>query len=230
MAILCCYVCDQTINGQYYKDDHGQLCFNCHEPKVKCFTCGKQLAVGKEMRLADYRVTCPVCYAEAVFAIEQEFVSGLEKILKRSGWYPSGKIIFEIVDLPRLMIENGNSSRTMLGTCNTNVCFNLNVRVSIEHRVRALFGLPRTLFICTLTHELFHAWLNENIDRNVFSAEETEWLCEHGSYLFALEMKFDEFWIRKVVSSRDSFQVDSSFKNKYDVLSAREFVGRLRSA
>jgi len=230
MAELNCYVCDGRISGQYYKDDHGSHCANCYRPEIKCFTCGKQLVLGKETRLADFRVICPGCYAEAIFAIEQEFVRELEKSLKRFGWYPSGKIFFEVVDLPRLMREKGNSKLTVLGTCNTDICFRSNIKISIEHRVSVLFGLPRASFVCSLAHELFHAWLNEMVDRNTFSPDETEWLCEHASYLFAREKSLDEFWIKKVLFSRDRYAIAEKFKGRYDVLSAKEFVTRLRRA
>lgn len=230
MAEPSCYVCDGRISGRYYEDAHGNICGDCHRPEIKCFTCGKQLAASKVLRLADYRVTCSVCYAEAVFAIEQKVVQGLELTLKKSGWYPNGKIFFAVVDLPQLMREKGNSNLTVLGTCNTDICFRLNIKISVEHRVNILFGLPIASFFCSLTHELFHAWLNEMVDRYAFNPEETEWLCEHASYLLAKEMKFDEFWVRKVISSRDSYQVDRGFKTKYDVLSVREFVTRLRRA
>lgn len=230
MAILCCYVCDQSINGRYYEDDHGHFCSGCHKPEIKCFTCGKQLAAGKEMRLADFRVICRSCYADAIFTIEQQVIHGLLLTLKKSGWYPAGKIFFAVVDLPELMREKGNSDRTVMGTCNTDVCFRLNIKISVEHRVSVLFGLPSVSFFCTLTHELFHAWLNEVVDRHTFNPNETEWLCEHASYLLAKEMKFDEFWVRKVLSSRNSYQVDSCFETKYDILSVREFVARLRRA
>lgn len=230
MAEPSCYVCDGRISGRYYEDAHGNICNDCHRPEIKCFTCGKQLARAKEMRLTDFRAICSGCYADAVFAIERKVIHELETMLKKSGWYPSGKIFFAVVGLPQLMREKGNSNLTVLGTCNTNICFRLNIRISIEHQVSVLFGLPRMVFLGSLTHELFHAWLNEIVDRNAFDPEETEWLCEHASYLLAKEMKFDEFWTQKVLSSRNSYQVDSGFKTKYDVLSVREFVTRLRRA
>lgn len=225
-----CYVCDGRIFGRYYEDAHGNICGDCHRPESKCFTCGKQLARGKEMRLADFRVICPICYADASFTIEQKVIHGLELTLKKAGWYPCGKISFAVVDLPQLMIEKRNSNRTVMGTCNTDIWFRSSILISTEHRINVLFGLPRVSFFCSLTHELFHAWLNEMVDRYAFNPEETEWLCEHASYLLAITMGFDKFWQKKIRSSRDSYQVDSGFKTKYDVLSAREFATRVRQA
>ena len=230
MAEINCYVCGERIFGQYYEDGHGNFCRNCHRPEIKCFTCGKQSAAGKEMRLADFRVICPSCYTDAIFTIEQRVIHELELTLKKSGWYPIGKIIFEVVDLPQLARISGNSNQTVLGTCNTDICFRLNIKISVEHRVSVLFGLPKDSFYCSLAHELFHAWLNEMVDRNTFSPEETEWLCEHASYLFAREKSLDEFWIKKVLAGRDSYAIAEKFNRRYDVLSIKEFVTRLRRA
>lgn len=224
-----CSVCNQRINGEYLKINDRAVCARCHHPECLCYSCGRQMVPGREMRLADFRTICHLCYADAIFFLDQKIIVELKKSMEKLFCYPAVWPTFEVVGINKLMELAGNSSKTVSGKCITDIEICGQRRRVVAHTILVLFGLPREHCFCVLTHELFHAWLHENVDDGALKANEVEWLCDHLALLFAQIFNFNEQWQKKMQYSRDHDRVSDSFKKKIVSLSVRQLLEHLKS-
>ena len=206
-----CYVCARLINSQYHQTNWGNVCQDCFRPELVCFTCGIQLKAGKELRLADYRVSCSICAATAVYTVDKSLVLEVKRRLR---WFPRKHIGFGTVDVRQLHAMRRPLVGTAMGLCET-LSHKNHLRSSvIRHRILILFGLPREMCQASLVHELFHAWIHENVPSGRYSEAETEWLCEHMAFNFLRSIKAQDHWIRRIESSRDQYPEVCGLKNR----------------
>ena len=205
-----CYVCSRSIDDKYHETPWGNVCQNCFRPERVCFTCGVQLKAGQELRLADYRVSCPTCAATAVYKVDKSLVLEVKRRLR---WFPRKHISFGTVDVRKLHELRPVKSGTLLGMCQTITAQTLTCVHVVKHQILILFGLPREICEASLVHELFHAWIHENVPIDRYTEAETEWLCEHMAFNFLRSIKAQDHWIRRIESSRDQYPEVRDLKN-----------------
>lgn len=199
-----CQCCDEPIRaGVYYvKTEWGIVCPNCFNPALICFTCGIQLKAGNELRLADHRVSCAACAATAVYRVDKDFVCAVKR---RLAWFPRKHITFGTVDVRKLHEMRPVKSGTILGMCNTITMQVLTYVSVVRHQIWILFGLPRAMCEASLVHELFHAWIHENVPPGRYSEPEMEWLCENMAFKYLRAVKAQDHWLKRIESSRDQY-------------------------
>ena len=195
-----CIVCREPLHGTYFVTHWGNVCNECHDPKLQCFSCDIQLAENQILRLPDFRPICSGCYSQAVFDAENGFIAAVGTALEKFLIVIKKPVHYRVVDLLKLqhmIAERGNSSITELGVCSTNF---LGDRVS-HHNIFFLFGMPSPQFMGVLAHELFHAWINENCRHERLSREETEGACDLIAFKIHQVLGHDDFWVKKAESS-----------------------------
>jgi len=206
-----CHVCGLVIDDQFFETSWGNLCKKCYNPQNACFTCNRQLLPDKALRLADYRVSCPTCAATAVYRVDKSLVLEIKRYLR---WFPDQHITFGTVDLARLYELRLPINGTALGSCLTLMQGARSGLRAVNHRIMILFGLPHEICMATLVHELFHAWLHENVPINRYAEAETEWLCEQMALNFLQAIRAQDHWLKKVKTSRDRYPKISGLKSR----------------
>ena len=199
---LHCYVCLKSIVGRYYVTEWGLVCERCYQPQNACFTCGRQMNAAAVLRLADSRVCCADCAATAVYKVDENLVLAVKR---RLPWFPRKHINFGTVDVRQLHAMVKVKNGTAMGLCNTTLMHLLTYVTVLHHRILILFGLPREMCQAALVHELFHAWIHENVPPGRHSEAEVEWLCEHMAFNFLRSTQAQDHWIKKVEGSRDQY-------------------------
>lgn len=206
-----CYVCARPIDREYHQTNWGNVCHKCYRPELACFTCGIQSRVGKELRLADHRVSCPTCAATAVYKVDKDLVC---EVKRRLLWFPRKHITFGTVDVRKLHEMRPVKRGTILGMCQTITARALTYVDVVNHQIWILFGLPRAMCEAALVHELFHAWIHENVPPGRYSEAEMEWLCEHMALKYLRAVKAQEHWIKRIEDSRDQYPEVRGLKNR----------------
>ncbi len=130
----------------------------------------------------------------------QFFVTGYGKGLKIAAQYYFGKDLrdLDLVEVAFIVgsVKGPNRYNPFIKKTQT--------KKAINHEIIILFGLPQQYCLAILTHELFHAWLHENIDQNKLSPQDTEWLCDFMAWHILKAIKSAPYWIHNFEHSMNS--------------------------
>jgi len=227
---LRCSICKEIINGSYYETKHGHVCEKCYDPKICCFSCGRQLQQNTMLRLGDCRVICANCNLTTVYQIENEHLDIIKKFFALFGCSVKRGLFIQIVDYPQLCKLSTQKVRgTRLGICKTIFCKGGNFKTVTKHDIFILYGLPLGQYLGTLAHEMFHAWLNENVRYNSrISDDDMEWLCESIASEVLRNYITDQFWCNYFRESRENYQATTSLKNRLEFSHGSQIVSYVK--
>ena len=189
-----CAVCRQPIFTESQKDEYGNVYHFSHVKEYKkCENCGRLICeniTGGGKKYSDGRDICYLCSAQAIY--ENEIIRSLFREVKDKmfslGIKVPDNITVEGVDRQRLKKEYGSEvSPEMKGFCGSvEQVFRVGnkiEKVTYQHKVYVLNGVPALFLSSTIAHELMHAWIYENAGKDL-PPKLAEGSCNFASYLY----------------------------------------------
>jgi hypothetical protein len=188
VAPTCAY-CGQKIIGDRIEDFWGSIYHAEHLGQaVQCEYCRRFISdrqTNGGVKYSDGRVICGLCYATAVYDLEQaqRLMEQVCSLLATCGIaVDAEQISLQLVDRPTLISESPDDSgdQTGLTVCRRR---DLSDRIRLlDIRILVLSGLPKKEFVATIAHELMHAWLyrSDAVDRNPAWREGS---CNYAGFL-----------------------------------------------
>lgn len=183
-----CSVCDWPIEeGKYIQDVWGNISHESHggKPYSLCSSCSiiiseKTSKGGFEYK--DGRMICGICRESAVFhtAEIEEQLRVVGALLTTAGFPPLPKgITINLIDLKTLLKKSGSYKKNTKGLTNSSVKSIGSIRLSSQHDIFILHGLPKTEFRGVLAHELLHVFLSDW--ETSLNEQKMEGFCNLGS-------------------------------------------------
>jgi hypothetical protein len=184
-----CSLCGGVISGQYIFNSWGDVVHAVHIGEyATCEYCGRLTAeplTGKGMRYADGREVCGVCRGTAVTDMDEAnlLLDTVLNLLSLHDIEIASDFELLLVDRNEMVQMNpdaGHEARGYTGLKQHSTLFGLVKLQTIK--VYALTGMPRSILMGVLAHELMHVWLFTNAPLDMDDAL-CEGSCEYASYL-----------------------------------------------
>ncbi|MBT5338309.1 protein DA1, partial [Candidatus Falkowbacteria bacterium] len=220
----------QVIDGGHWVGDHGLICESCFNPSKQCFACAKQLSDKTLLRLPDHRKLCSGCATTAVHSIGKNDITQMEIIFKNLGCKIQRPTSFAVVDYSKLQKTFVKPDSTCLGHCVFHYAEIGKIKILKHHSIEILYGLPHSMFLGVLAHEMFHAWLIELFwQREILSIDDQDWLAESIACSVLKDRVGAEFWYNRARHSRDCLQAQPRLVESLRDKSGSEIVSFMRT-
>ncbi|MCX6830146.1 MAG: protein DA1 [candidate division Zixibacteria bacterium] len=209
---LRCSLCGELIQGEYIIDDWGNSYHKFHQGTApQCDYCLRFISDSLSMGGTTYpdgRRICGICLQYAVMdeSAAKEIMSQIKAVLWDKG------IEIEEENIPLLLVDkdkmakiNGLNKTDVTGYTFYERSTGTRIPVTTrKYKIYMLAGLPRSVYIQGIAHELMHVWLYRNASLEMDDTLR-EGSCNYASYLVLqrYEGKEMEYLIRNMIKDPD---------------------------
>jgi hypothetical protein len=167
---LRCDVCQGPIEGKYYIDAWNNNIHSAHkDAHGLCQSCSRVISrqtSGGGVEYSDGRKICNICRKSAV-----DLSSGIGEskklvyfLLSQNGLTGIPEDLEIMLVSKKVLAEKSKMKNDALrGYTESKMKFLMGKKISADHTIYILYGLPRLQFEGVLAHELLHVWLNERL-------------------------------------------------------------------
>jgi LIM domain/Protein DA1 len=191
-----CKICNKPLEGRYIIDNYGNEFHPYHQQEFhKCHNCGRLISPsitgGGEKLFSDGRHLCNICnHPPLTTTALNKIVTTVFGFLSSKGlFFDKDRISIKQVNMNglRKLHKKGKFSENIKGYCytETETISQNGKKISTKnhHTIYLLNRIPELDMASILCHELMHAWVYENTNKD-HQARLLEGSCNYISYIF----------------------------------------------
>lgn len=206
-----CVVCGEVVMEEFFVDYKNNAVCKIHKDQSKrCHACHQFLSPefnGSWQEFKDNRIICTDCNASAVHEIREarEMAKKIQNELKATGIEIKQDFTLTFVSMQEL---NSNLEEFLVDHLGVTLYEKSEMLGGLfsskKYKIKVLYGLPRSLLLSVLAHELMHVWLFANSPQPQ-DQQMCEGTCQYAAYLVLQKDETDDgrYFLDYLVNQED---------------------------